>query len=70
VDEGSHECVLGEILGVGGSEQSPAEAIDGPMKAPHQRVEGRPIAAAGAPRKVKLRSPVVRIYDRTLLAVC
>ena len=49
------------------------------MKTPHQIVEGRRIAAVGATRKVKLRSPVVRIrargrciaapYDRTLLAV-
>jgi len=49
------------------------------MKAEHQLVEGRRIALTGATRKIKLRSPVVRIraqgrciaapYDRTLLAV-
>ena len=79
VDEGPNEGVLREILGVGRPEQSPAEAMDGPVKAQHQRVEGRRIAATGATRKVKLCSPTVRIrargrsmtglYDRTLLAV-
>jgi len=54
VDEGPHKRVLREILGLGGSEQSPAEAQDGPMKAPHQLVEGSRIAAVGATRKIKL----------------
>jgi hypothetical protein len=80
VDEGAHERVLGEILRVGRSEQSPAEAVDGPAKAQHQLVEGRRIAAAGATRKLEFCSPVFRIrtwgccmaglYDRTLLVLC
>src|SRR5262245_22017004 len=64
MDEGSHERVLGEILGVGGSEQSPAEAMDGAVKAEHELLKGRRIAVAGATRKLELCSPVVRI--RTL----
>src|SRR5437016_10920942 len=47
------------VLGVSRPEQSPAEPMDGPVKAKHQRVEGRRIAVAGATRKVKLCSPVV-----------
>ena len=80
MDEGTHERVLSEILGVGGSEQSPAEAMDGTVEPEHELVEGRRIAAAGATRKLKLCSPVFRIrtrgrctaglYDRTLLALC
>ena len=61
MDEGTHERVLGEILGVGGSEQSPAEAMDGTIETEHELVEGRRVAAAGATRKVNLCSPVVRI---------
>jgi hypothetical protein len=52
--------------------------MDSPVKAPHELVEGRRVAPAGAAREVELRSPVVRLrtfdiaglYDRTLLAVC
>jgi hypothetical protein len=61
VDEGAHERVLGEILRVGRSDQSPAEAVDGPVKAPYQLAEGRRIAAAGATRQLELCSPVFRI---------
>ncbi|HJW66277.1 MAG TPA: hypothetical protein VJ419_00715, partial [Gaiellaceae bacterium] len=61
MDEGTHERVLSEILGVGGSEQSPAEAMDGTVEPEHELVEGRRIAAAGATRKLKLCSPVVCI---------
>ena len=80
MDEGPYERVLRQVLGVGGSEQSPAETQDGPLEAEHQRVESRRVAAAGATRKVNLCSPVVRtrargrciagLYDRTLLADC
>src|ERR1700730_9417072 len=77
VDEGAHERVLGEILGVGRSDQSPAEPVDRPVKAPDQLVESRRVAAAGATRQLDLCSPGFRIrawgccmtglYDRTLL---
>jgi len=37
------------------------------MKAPHQLVEGRRLAAVGAAREIMLRSPVVRIRVRHIL---
>src|SRR5215471_5057454 len=61
VDEGPHERLLREIVGVGGSHQSPAETMDGAMKAPNQLVEGRRITTASATREIELCSPIVRI---------
>jgi hypothetical protein len=64
VDEGAHERVLGEIFGVGRAEQSPAEAVDGPVKVLHQLLEGRGVAATGAMRKLNLCPPIVCIRGR------
>src|SRR5262245_61929463 len=64
VDEGTHERVLSEVLGVGRPEQSPAEAIDGPVKALHQLLESRAVAATGAMRKLDLCPPTVCIRGR------
>jgi hypothetical protein len=64
VDEGTHERVLGKILGVGRPEQSPAEAVDGPVKLLHQLVEGRRVTATGTMRKLDLCPPIVCIPGR------
>jgi hypothetical protein len=80
VDEGAHERLLGDVLGVGGTKQSRAEAMNRPVMAPQELVEGRRVTAPGATGEVDLRSPAVRLrildlciaglYDQTLLAVC
>src|SRR5215472_4824166 len=64
VEKGAHERVLSQILGVGGSEEAPAKAIHGSMKAPYQLVESRRVATAGATRKLELCPPIVRIGSR------
>ena len=38
MDEGSHERVLSEVPGFGGSEQTPTETEDRPMNAEHQHL--------------------------------
>src|SRR5215469_4233442 len=64
VEEGAHERVLSQILGVGGSEQSPAKAMHGSMEAPYQLVERRHVATVGATRKLELCPSIVRIESR------
>src|SRR5262249_37194541 len=60
VDKGPDERVLREVFGVVGSNQSPAEPKNGPVKAPDQLVEDRRVAASGATRKIEFSLPFVR----------
>jgi hypothetical protein len=47
MDDGSHERVLSEVLGFGGSEQTPTETEDRPMTAEPQHLSpGAPLGAA------------------------
>jgi hypothetical protein len=48
MDNGSHERVRSEVLGFGGSEQTPTETEDRPMNAEHQHLS--PGAGLGAAR--------------------
>jgi len=64
VHERPDECLLREVFSVDGANQSPAESEHGPLKAPHQLVKCCRIATAGTPRKVELRSSIVRVRGR------
>jgi hypothetical protein len=47
MDDGAHERVLSEVLGFGGSEQTPTETDDRPMTAEPQHLSpGAPLGAA------------------------
>src|SRR5207245_4106056 len=59
--EGPDEGLLREVLGVRAPEDAPAEAIHRVLKAEHELIEGRRIAAPSPAGEVTLRVQVVRI---------